>query len=216
MVLRNKLLFGSDFVIKSFSSKASLFREVVARNYFNEFNKPAIIGVYDHNLVMTLINGDVLSINEFLISDFKELINKILLNGVGGQLFNWQSLIENQLLTLYDDYFLSLLSFNNLLLIHGDLRPYNIIMSDDGLSLIDFEYSRNYIIEYDIAKFYIEALAVKSQLADDIFCFARNFNFANFLHSCLLIGYQQLMTSPYDVKLIKSFINDVWDEINNL
>ncbi len=56
----------------------------------------------------------------------------------------------------------------------------------------------------------------KRVISDELLSLAESFNYPNFLHSCLLIGYQQLFNSFYDKALVKRFIAEVKEEINNL
>lgn len=223
MKKRNEIIFKNDRVIKKFSNFTNYKKELSGNFYFsNSFYVPKIYALDSINMSIYMeriigkdffifYNFDIVK-EIFLRLDKQEFVNeKFIIKNIG-------SIDDKVLFKGFNDEeinnFNSRLDFSDKKLITGDLRPYNIFLKNNEICLIDFEFSKNSVIEEDVAKLYTEFLSINKKMSTFIFNYAKkNYNYFNFLYFCLATGYKQLQSGFYDENNVLKYISEVRDEI---
>lgn len=225
---RNEVIFDktNKIFVKRFSSKERFVKEICARETFaNHWIIPKILDADEHNLEirMEYIVGEPLeeTINRLDLCGFIDFLDRLKKNPYDSRrVFREETQYDLGLVVRKGDLAVSdlhQLDFNDLFLIHGDFRPYNIVYAKGEYCLFDFEFAQNGVIEKDIAKFYLECLSLNPLLAEQIRSYTKStFNYFNFLFYCSFISHKQLETGLYNRCDVERFICQVREEVKTI
>ena len=218
----NKVIISKDNVIKQFDSAVRFYNEIDMRNNFSgNFKIPEIVGLNNVTLTIEYEKIDCLSLSKFTQSlDLEQIIDLISYIPVKeGNRKKWDQKLF-LLSKIREDYlikFIKGVNINSNCLMHGDFRPHNILKSEKGIYLIDFEFSDYGDKERDMAYFYNGLLYFNPLLARDYFNLVKKTtNYPNFLFYCLFYNHAARNNPLSDKEALNIIETDIKKEIKKL